>query len=968
YTNNFAHGTLQLASGVTVTLVNSADNVPGPEALYVDTIIIPAGTTLNLAGLPVYARNTQISGVVTNGTISVAVGEQFADLKVESLGAPGAASVGEAIAVSWTVRNTTNASATTPVGAWQDRVVLSTDASAGNGDDRTLATIQHNGALSIDATYSTNATVTLPGDLRGNLHLFVITDSGSAVYEFAFETNNASAGLPIAVAAPDLVVSNLIASATGTVNGTVPVTWTVTNLGPGVATANWFDRIYISTNATFGGPDTLLVAESTATATPLAEGAAYTRTRNVTIPANYIGLNYLLVVADGSLNQLETIETNNVAAVPIEINASDLEVTGLDVTPAPLMSGAQIVVRWNDTNSGVGPARGPWHDQIVVSNLTTGVKLVDTTVYYDSNASGSISNGQSRARQYSFRLPDGPGGAGTLAFRVRTDVYNSVPEFNPSGTGENNNLAIITRTSTLSGYPDLQVTNLAVTPVILQSGAGVSVRWENTNSGNAPADAPFYDRLIVRNRTTAETFVNTTFYYNPAVATNGSIASGQFRSRGHAFQLPNGTRGAGELEFTVTSDVFGAIFEHNAAGTSESNNVAVLVRNSTLAPYPDLTVSNIVAAATGAAGQPVTVAWTIANQGDAAASGSWSEQVFLADNATGGNTIYLASVFHSTGLGAGASITHTARVTLPAFSSGSRFFVVRADSGNQVYELNETNNAAVDEQSILLPAGLTLAFSTHSFSEAAGTNASQGTVIRNTATGSALDVTLSSSDPNSAVVPATVTIPAGAASASFPVGALDNSFVDSNRTVTIGAVASGFSLVSDTLTVTDNDTRGLFFQVVSSTVAENAGAFAALGYLTRNAETNEALLVTLNSDNPGKLIVPTNIIIAAGERTTVFGVDAVDNDFIDGTALVKVQAGATNYNNVSATVTVTDNDTVTLALSVADPVVTEGSGSPATIGTVTRSLVNSRDLVVLLSATPVGQLSLPGRVTIPSNQ
>jgi len=965
YSNNFAYGTLQLAGGVTVTLINAADNVPGSEALYVDTIIIPVGTTFNLAGLPVYARNTQISGTVTNGTISVGVGEQFADLVVESIGAPPSASVGEAINVSWTVRNTTNASSATPVGTWQDRIVLSTDAVAGNPDDRTLATIAHNGALNIDESYMTNATVTLPNNISGNAFVFVITDSGNAVYEFGFETNNVSSAAPVALATPDLMATNVIAAATATAGGIIPVTWTVTNLGPGTATADWSDRVYLSTNATFDGADTLLVTESTATSTPLAPGAAYTRTRNVTIPANYIGANFLLVVADATANQLESIETNNVAAAAIEINASDLEVTALDVTPAALMSGAQITVRWQDTNSGVGAARGTWHDQIVVSNLTTGAKLVDTTVYYDANASGAISNSQSRARQYSFRLPDGPGGAGQLAFRVRTDLYNAVPEFNPSGTGESNNLAVIARTSTLAAYPDLQVTNLAVTPANLQSGVGVTVTWENTNSGNASVEAPFYDRIFVRNRTTAETLVNTTLYYNPAVATNGPIGAGQSRARNYSFTLPNGSRGVGEIEFTVTSDVFGGVFEFNAGGNAESNNATALVLNSALAPYPDLTVSNIVAPASGAAGQPVTVEWTIANQGDAAAGGSWSEQVFLADDAAGANAIYLASVFSSSGLSAGASLTHTSRVTLPAFSAGNKFFLVRVDAGNQVFELNETNNAAAGGP-VSLPASLTLAFTTRTFSEAAGSNASQATIIRNTGAG-ALDVTLGNSDPSSVSVPMLVTIPAGATSTSFPIGALDNTLVESNRTVVITAAASGFNSVADTLTVADNDTRALTLQVTPNVIAENAGPVAALGFLSRNANTNEPLLIALASDH-SRLAVPSSVLMAPGERNVVFPVDAVDNNLIEGTAVAKVQAAASNYTTVAATVTVTDNDTVTLSLRVADGTVNEGASSPATVGTVTRSLVNSRALSVLLSTVPSGPLGIPARVTIASNQ
>ncbi len=967
YTNNFAYGTLQLAAGVVLTLVNTSDNAPGPEALYVDTVIVPAGATFNLAGLPVYARNTQISGLVTNGTISGA-GEQFADLNVETIGAPGTASIGEFIRVNWTVRNTTNASAPTPVASWQDRIVLSTDASAGNGDDRTLGTIQHDGVIAVGAAYSTNATVALPANLGGNLYLFVITDSGNAVYESGFETNNSSGARPIVVTIPDLTLTNVSMLAAGTAGGTIPVTWTVTNLGPGIATADWSDRIYLSTNATLDAADVLIGSESTAALTPLDSGASYTRSRNVTIPPNFIGLNYVLIVADGTGNQLETSEANNLAAVPIEINASDLQVSGLEVSPAALQSGQQIVVRWLDTNSGAGPARGPWSDNLVVSNLTTGAKLVDAAIYYDSAANGAVSNGQSRARQYAFRLPDGAAGAGSLVFRVRTDIYNAVPEFNSLGTGENNNLTLLAQSSTLTSYPDLQVTNLVVSPAILLSGLALSVNWDTTNSGSGPVEAPFYERLVARNRATAETLVNVTFLYNPGVATNGPIAAGEARRRGYSFPLPGGTRGAGDLEFSVTSDINGTLFEHNASGTGESNNVAVLVRSSGLAPSPDLVVTNIVAPATGTPGQGVDVNWTVANRGNAGAVGPWSEHVFLADNVAGDNAIFLSSLLNTAGLGAGVSTSRTARVNLPTFGAGNRFFVVRVDANDQVFELSEANNSAVDEQSILLPASLSLVLSTHSISEAAGPDAARGTVIRNSGLAAALDVALTASVAGRLVLPGTVTIPAGATSVSFPIGALDNALVDGDRAVQISAAASGYSVVTNGLTVTEDDARTLALQVISATIAENAGAVAALGYLSRNAETNLPLIVGLVSDQPGKLSVPATVTIPPGDRTVVFPVNAVDNNLVDGSVLVKVQATAPNYSPVATTVTVTDNDTIVLSVTVADPTVTEGSSSPATIGTVTRSLVNGRDLPVLLTTVPLGPLSVPSRVIIPANQ
>ena len=54
--------------------------------------------------------------------------------------------------------------------------------------------------------------------------------------------------------------------------------------------------------------------------------------------------------------------------------------------------------------------------------------------------------------------------------------------------------------------------------------------------------------------------------------------------------------------------------------------------------------------------------------------------LFLADNATGDNAIFLGSALSSSNLGAGASTSRSARVTLPAFGSGQKFLVVRVDA------------------------------------------------------------------------------------------------------------------------------------------------------------------------------------------------------------------------------------------------------------------------------------------------
>jgi hypothetical protein len=73
FTNNFAYNALAISSGDYVSLVDQSHNSTGtgPEAVYVNSLSVPAGTTLNLNGLHVYARAAQVAGTVVGGSITV---------------------------------------------------------------------------------------------------------------------------------------------------------------------------------------------------------------------------------------------------------------------------------------------------------------------------------------------------------------------------------------------------------------------------------------------------------------------------------------------------------------------------------------------------------------------------------------------------------------------------------------------------------------------------------------------------------------------------------------------------------------------------------------------------------------------------------------------------------------------------------------------------------------------------------
>ena len=70
FKNNFAYGTVIVATN-NAELVDQSANAPGgPNALYVNSLGVGTSDTLNLNGLHVYARAVQINGSVINGTIT----------------------------------------------------------------------------------------------------------------------------------------------------------------------------------------------------------------------------------------------------------------------------------------------------------------------------------------------------------------------------------------------------------------------------------------------------------------------------------------------------------------------------------------------------------------------------------------------------------------------------------------------------------------------------------------------------------------------------------------------------------------------------------------------------------------------------------------------------------------------------------------------------------------------------------
>ena len=108
----------------------------------------------------------------------------YPDLAVTGITAPSSPQSGQAVPVSWTVKNVGTA---TTGASWTEQVFLSSDAAVGN--DQLLGTFTYSAPLTANQTVTRTESVTMPSFGTGNRWLVVKTDAGNAMFELN-ETNN----------------------------------------------------------------------------------------------------------------------------------------------------------------------------------------------------------------------------------------------------------------------------------------------------------------------------------------------------------------------------------------------------------------------------------------------------------------------------------------------------------------------------------------------------------------------------------------------------------------------------------------------------------------------------------------------------------------------------------------------------------------------------------------------------------
>ena len=240
----------------------------------------------------------------------------------------------------------------------------------------------------------------------------------------------------------------------------------------------------------------------------------------------------------------------------------------------------------------------------------------------------------------------------------------------------------------------------------------------------------------------------------------------------------------------------------------------------------------------------------------------------------------------------------------------------------------------------------------------------------------------------------TLTIPAGQrnSTGTVTITAIDNDDLEADKQFSVNATAQNnkyagnLSATGATLTITDDDEPEVTLTLSDSAISENGGAatVTATQDVTDSADTVVTVSVTPVSPataNDYRLSANTTLTIPAGQRssTGIVTITAVNNNAVAPDKRLSIGGTASNTNHAGglvvtgAALTIADDDTPRVTLTLSDSSIAENGGT--TTVTATQDKLDGADTQVTISVTPTSpatasdyRLSTNATLTIPAGQ
>ncbi|TVR49274.1 MAG: hypothetical protein EA425_12650, partial [Puniceicoccaceae bacterium] len=601
--------------------------------------------------------------------------------------------------------------------------------------------------------------------------------------------------------------------------------------------------------------------------------------------------------------------------------------------PAEGLTQTTVTVSWTVKNEGSAPAAGTWTDRVHLSpdgEFSSAHPVLAAVTF-----TGSLGPGESYSRSAEIVLPVLAGDY-SLIF-----VANADAQLDEAGDRANNLVAAPIAIE-FGPLPDLAPSAVAG-PAEARPGDSVTVTWTTTNHGDATSFGPWIEQILL-----SDDDVIGDDRFLTAITIPDPLAPGEAATRSRTVNLPiSGAASDGEVRFVVRVDPLDSVLESDLA-----NNTAIAAAPTVVAPGLTLSVSRssipenaedpriratVTRSGSTASALPVTVESSAPGrlqvpesvlilQGSASAS---FDLTVLPDGIYTGDEVVEVSV------------------SAPGFLSGAASITV-IDTDVPDLEL-------VVEPSTLVKGATATAI-----------------VSRETGLTEPLTVTLVSSHPGRLSTPPSVTIPAGESVAAFTVTAVANALFLQPRTYTLTASAPGHESASTAVSVIEPDAPPFFsFSLSADRIQEDAVNPATTGTISITAPLNYDVRFNLANSHPDRVQVPGFVTLFRGTTRVDFDIHAIDNDIIDGNALVTLTAAVADSltglvfpgTEAEALLEVIDDDGPRLRLVFDSAVAPMGASVNAT---VSRNDGLDTDLQVDLFSDAAGAVSLPVSVTIPA--
>lgn len=437
-------------------------------------------------------------------------------------------------------------------------------------------------------------------------------------------------------------------------------------------------------------------------------------------------------------------------------------------------------------------------------------------------------------------------------------------------------------------------------------------------------------------------------------------------ANGAVIWIPGHLDASAEVDTTIPVHIAkGVVYKADGTQTPVDvidGSVKVMAIPETLPDSPDFVVSDInVTGGEVKPGDPVDISWRVENRGNIAATGGWSETLYLSDSE--GRRSTLGTLHYETdNLEPGAGVSRNATMTvgmLPGLSGPANVAISltpNATSG-EIEECQANNTTVGTGYPLTLAKELRLSLPAEVTEGKDRQLRGQLTRSGNWTAAETFGVTVENADAR-LTVPQSITIPAGQSAVYFEMTLADNDTADGDTEVSLTVSGNGYEAVTGTMAIADNELPQLELTAEPDEVRE--GELLMLTVTVPKAPAAD-LEVKLATDIGGRIGLPQTLTIKGGETSASVRVTALQNERVDGDAELLIVASATRYLSGEALLTVIDDDIPALDLTLTPAEVSEDAGAAAITGVITRSDNFDKKVTIEISDDSGGRLYYPTR-------